>query len=279
MRSRSASTTAMGTGVYMPFCNSLGSPHVPYLFSSYLGGDRRDLHSIAKFSQAFDQAIFLLVGGTTIEVIAAEILICRPVLEHVVDRGKDGGGDGHDRLLGAAPGFDAVELGLQVAVFLFYRRPGALHQRGLEPGSSLAQAIGSTLAGTLVVARTYAGPRDEMCVRRESAHVDPDLGDDDVGAEVLDSWNRYYEVDCGAKGPKVRLHLRVHRHGGGIESVDLIEMKAQQEAMVLRHPAAKGLAELLRRRLHPPIRKAGQLGGIGFAGNQGLDHGAAALAH
>ena len=27
---------------------------------------------------------------------------------------KDGGGDGHDRLLGAAPGFDAVELGLQV---------------------------------------------------------------------------------------------------------------------------------------------------------------------
>jgi hypothetical protein len=28
-----------------------------------------------------------------------------------------------------------------------------LHQRGLEPGSSLAQAIGSTLAGTLVVAR------------------------------------------------------------------------------------------------------------------------------
>src|SRR5216683_1928306 len=151
MRSRSASTTAMGTGVYMPFCNSLGSPHVPYLFSSYLGVNRRDLHSIAKFSQAFDQAIFLLVGGTTIEVIAAEILICRPVLEHVVDRGKDGGGDGHDRLLGAAPGFDAVELGLQVAVFLFYRRPGALHQRGLEPGSSLAQALGSTLAGTLVV--------------------------------------------------------------------------------------------------------------------------------
>jgi hypothetical protein len=29
----------------------------------------------------------------------------------VVDGGKDRGGDGHDRLLGAAPGFDAVELG------------------------------------------------------------------------------------------------------------------------------------------------------------------------
>ena len=40
--------------------------------------------------------------------------------------------------LGAPPGFDAVELGLQVAIFLFYRRPGALHQRGFEPGSTLA---------------------------------------------------------------------------------------------------------------------------------------------
>jgi hypothetical protein len=60
-----------------------------------------------------------------------------------------------------------------------------------------------------------------MCVRRESAHVDPDLGDDDVSAEVLDARDRYYEVDCGAKGPKVRLHLRVERGHGGIKSIDL----------------------------------------------------------
>jgi len=42
----------------------------------------------------------------------------RPSLEHVVDGGQDGGDDGHDHLFGAAPGFDAVELSLQVAVFL-----------------------------------------------------------------------------------------------------------------------------------------------------------------
>src|ERR1700688_2728555 len=40
-------------------------------------------------------------------MIAAEVFVDRPVLEHVVDGGKDGGGDGHDRLLGAAPSFDA----------------------------------------------------------------------------------------------------------------------------------------------------------------------------
>jgi hypothetical protein len=38
------------------------------------------------------------------EVIAAEVLVHRAVLEHVVDGGKDGGGDGHDRLLGGPAG-------------------------------------------------------------------------------------------------------------------------------------------------------------------------------
>ena len=33
------------------------------------------------------------------------------------DGGQHGGGDAHDRLLGATPGFDATELGLEVAVF------------------------------------------------------------------------------------------------------------------------------------------------------------------
>ena len=72
-----------------------------------------------------------------------------------------------------------------------------------------------------------------MGVRREPAHVDSDLGDDDVGAEVLDARDRNYQLDGGAKGPKVRLHLRVERRHSGIESVDLIEMKAQQEPMVV----------------------------------------------
>jgi hypothetical protein len=82
--------------------------------------------------------------------------------------------------------------------------------------------------------------------RREPAHVDPDLRDDDVSAEVLEAWHRHYLLDGGAKGPKVRLHLRVDRGHSGIESVDLVEMKAQQKAMVLRHAATKGLAEFLR---------------------------------
>jgi len=53
------------------------------------GGDRPNFHGVVKLSQAFDQACFLLVGGTAIEVIAAEVLIHGPVLEQVIDGGKD----------------------------------------------------------------------------------------------------------------------------------------------------------------------------------------------
>src|SRR5271157_5949734 len=55
-----------------------------------LGGERLDLHRVAKIGQAFDQAVFLLVGGTAIEVIGAKVLVHRPILEHVVDGGKNG---------------------------------------------------------------------------------------------------------------------------------------------------------------------------------------------
>ena len=44
------------------------------------GGERLDLHGVAKVGQPFDQAFFLLVGGAAIEVIATEVLIRRPVL-------------------------------------------------------------------------------------------------------------------------------------------------------------------------------------------------------
>jgi hypothetical protein len=56
----------------------------------------------------------------------------------------------------------------------------------LSPGDPFAQTSGAALAGALVVARTDTRP-DEMGVRREpAAHVDADLGDDDLCAEILD---------------------------------------------------------------------------------------------
>src|SRR5262249_19654735 len=131
------------------------SPGVPQARS---GGERRQFHSVTEIGQSFDQTLFLLVGGPPIEVIAAEVLVQRSILEHVIDGGEHRGRDREDRLLLATASRDAEELGLQIAVFLFDRCPGALHQRGLEPDGALAHPIGSTLAGTLIVPRTKQSP-------------------------------------------------------------------------------------------------------------------------
>src|SRR5258705_6308808 len=121
------------------------------------------------------------------EVIGAEVLIQGSVLEHVVDGGEDGGSNGHDCLLWTAPRLDPQELGPQVAVLLAHGRPGALHECGLEPGGTLAEAIGPTLTGALVIARTQTGPGDEMAVGWEPAHVGADLGNDNLRADVPDA--------------------------------------------------------------------------------------------
>jgi len=94
--------------------------------------------------------------------------VLNPVLEHVVDGGEHGGGDGADRFLGAAPCFQPVELGAVIAIFLFDRRPCRLDHGGLEPGGALAQSRGLLLAGALVLAGTEARPGDEVTGRREA---------------------------------------------------------------------------------------------------------------
>src|SRR5262249_13497871 len=113
------------------------------------------------------------------------VVIHRSGLEHVIDRGEDGCSDGHDGLFSSASCPDAVELGTQITVLLAHRRPGTLDQCGFKPGCALAQAIGPAFARTFVVARADTGPRDEMAVGGEAAHVDADLGEDALRTEDL----------------------------------------------------------------------------------------------
>ena len=68
-----------------------------------------------------------------VEVVGAEILVERPVLEHVVDGAQEGGGDGADGFLGASAGLDAVELGLEIAALGSDGRPGAREERCFQP--------------------------------------------------------------------------------------------------------------------------------------------------
>ena len=60
-------------------------------------------------------------------MIGAEILMVRPVLQQVIDRGKHRGGDGTDGFLRSALGTKPLELRPVVAVLLARGCPGALH--------------------------------------------------------------------------------------------------------------------------------------------------------
>src|SRR6266704_3720194 len=116
------------------------------------GGGRLELDLVAQLGELGRQAFGLGLGRVALEVLGAEIAMGDAVFQHMVDRREQRGGDGADRLLRSAAAFQAQELGLIVAALFADRRPGALHQNGLQPGGALAQAGGFALAGAFVLA-------------------------------------------------------------------------------------------------------------------------------
>ena len=214
----------------------------------------------------------------------------RTVVQHVIDGGKNGGGDGADRLLRAAPTFQPMELRGVVAVLLAFGRPCALHEHGLQPGRALAQARGLTLAGTLVLARAQPGPGDQMPGGREAAHVAADLGEDRRRREDTDAGDRAQQQDQLAKGHLSVLRRRVHALDPSIDlpidvldrrirCIPLCEMQLQQEAVMIGQPPMQSIVEFLGRRLDAAMGQGRQLMRVAHAGDHGLDHPPAADAH
>ncbi len=85
-----------------------------------------------------------------------------PIFQDVVDGGEHRGSDGANGFLRSALRPEPLELRPVVAVLLPRGRPGALDEDGLEPGSAFAQARGFALARALVLARTHAGPCEQV---------------------------------------------------------------------------------------------------------------------
>src|SRR5215203_1840544 len=126
-----------------------------------------------------------------------------------------------------------MELGLQVASLGADGGPGTLRQGCLEPRGTFAQAGGAALAGAFVVARAATGPGEQMAGGGEAAHVEPDFREDDLPAQVTDAGDRAQLADGVAERAEVALHLGVDLGDGGVQSVDLPEVQAQQEAVTV----------------------------------------------
>ncbi len=85
---------------------------------------------------------------------------------------------------------------------------------------------------------------EEMGVRGVAAHVDADLGQNGLGAEVVEARDGLHPLDGLAKGVEIALHLLVDPRDRPLEGVDLVEMELEQEAMVSRQVAAEPLSGL-----------------------------------
>ena len=70
-----------------------------------------------------------------------------------------------------------------------------------------------------------------MAGGREAAHINANLGDDDLCAQVADAWNATQQADCRTKGLEIVLHPLVDLSGGVIQHVDLAQMQAQLEKL------------------------------------------------
>src|SRR5271167_1130308 len=79
--------------------------------------DRRDLDGKAEVLDAADKAKDLLAFRTAVEVVGAEVLVQRAVLQHVIGSGENRCSDRADSLLRSSSGSQTLELGLKVAAF------------------------------------------------------------------------------------------------------------------------------------------------------------------
>jgi len=172
-----------------------------------------------------------------------------------------------------------VEQRLQIAGFLAGSGRGALDEGGLEPGCAFAHAGRTPLASTLVVSRAQAGPRDQVPGGREAAHVAADLGKDDASAQFVDPRNGGQQVDGGAKGLDLSVDLLIDGADRRVDGVDLLQMQAQQKAVMPGEAAAQRFAQFLGRCFDPAMRQLGQFLGIALPGDQGFDHPAPGQAH
>jgi hypothetical protein len=81
-----------------------------------------------------------------------------------------------------------------------------------------------------------------MGVGSKAAHIGADLCEDLQRSEVLDARHRTHLLDGRAKGRNGYRHLLVDFADCGIEGIDLIEVKAQQEAVLPGYSAPQSLA-------------------------------------
>src|SRR6266853_136925 len=204
-----------------------------------------ELNVKAELFKTGNEPVSLEFEGAPIKVGGAKVMVLGTVFEDVVDGGEDRCRDSADGFLWPALALQPEELGSVVAVFLALGGPGALHQHGLEPGGSLAQARRFALASAFVLPRTQPGPGDEVPGGWKAVHVAADLGHDGGGRQGADSGDCAQKLDHGTKGDLTFATLRmqaadplidfaVDLSDRPIQAIPLLQVQVEEKAVVVR---------------------------------------------
>src|SRR6187455_1457946 len=106
-----------------------------------------------------------------VEVVRSQVAVDGSLGQHVVDDDQDRVGDGHGRLRSTTPGCKSSVLRGQVGALGPRCGVCRLDYTGPQPGTALARLAAVTLAGTLVVTRTQAGPGGQVLGIGEAREV------------------------------------------------------------------------------------------------------------
>src|ERR1035441_1711427 len=153
-------------------------------------GQRFEGDVVAERLQAGDEAFGESFGVAALVVVAAEFAVGFAGGEHVPV------GDEHRVLDGAECAavpdawFEALVLGLEVAVLGSGGGQRGFLERDPEELAAFASASGVAFAGGLVVAGAACGPGGEVPGAGEHAHVGADLGDHRLGGALSDAGDR-----------------------------------------------------------------------------------------
>jgi len=70
-----------------------------------------------------------------------------------------------------------------------------------------------------------------MTLGRKGVHVDADLDNDDLGAEIANAGDGAQDLDRGANGLEMRVDLLIDLSDGGVDPADMLEAQPQYEPM------------------------------------------------
>src|SRR5215467_5036075 len=163
-----------------------------------------------------------VLGIATIVVVGAQVLVVGLASQEMVDGDEDSVGDGNDRFLVPAVLHDASVAGGEGAGGRVRAgAEGGLDQRAAQPAVAFARPARSVLAGTLVVAGAQACPTGEMPRRGEHAHVDAELGDEDLRGALVHAWDRIEAGQVVREGDDHGVDLGAHRLDRLVEVVEV----------------------------------------------------------